>query len=523
MTAGPARQVTFLLSDIEGSTRLLGKVGPRYPAMVERHRAILGAAAARHAGRLTPVEGDGCLVIFDTPEGAVAAAVDAQRDMQRQDWGATPLRVRVGVHSGQAQLHHGEHFGLDLHRAARITDAGHGGQVLVSDATRDRMADHNLPAQTASLVGRDEQIVLVRRLLEEHRLVSLTGAGGVGKTRLAIHVGASTASRYDDGVCFVELTRVSDPATVPPLIASTLGISTSGGSAPVAVLAEALRDRSMLLILDNFEHVVEAAPAVGDLLAAAPRIRALVTSRERLLIAGEMVADIPALDAGDSADETAESDAVALFVDRARAHDPTFSPDAEELRDITAICRLVDGLPLAIELVAAQTRVLPVRTIRARLRSGLDTVTSDRRDRPARHRSLRDTVAWSHRLLSPDQQRLFAWLAVFRGGRTLEAVTAVCGDVVVPDPVTGVTALVDKSLLHRRTGDDGVVTFDMLELIHDFACEALLASGEHAAASERHARWMVDLAERSDRGMFGPRPVCGRTGCARSSRTCGAP
>lgn len=550
MTDEPARQVTFLLSDIEGSTRLLRWVGPRYPAMVERHRAILGAAAERHGGRLTPVEGDGCLAIFDAPEKAVAAAVDAQRDMHRQDWGPTPLRVRVGVHSGQAVLHHGEHFGLDLHRAARITDAGHGGQVLVSGATCDRLAHlpegialrdlghhrlrdlegsvhlfqvvaeglddehpplrtlspdvHNLPAETVTLVGRDREIVLVHRLLEEHRLVTLTGPGGVGKTRLAIHVGASTASRYDDGVRFVELTRVTDPTAVSALIASTLGISTSGGSAPGAVLAEALRDRSMLLILDNFEHVVDAAPDVGDLLAAAPGIRALVTSRERLLIAGEVIADVPALDARDSADEAAASDAVTLFVDRARAQDPTFSPDADELRDITAICRLVDGLPLAIELVAAQTRVLPVRTIRARLRSGLDAVTSERRDGPARHRSLRDTVAWSHRLLSPEQQRLFAWLAVFRGGRTLEAVTAVCGDVVVRDPVAGVTALVDKSLLHRRTGDEGVVTFDMLELIHDFAGEALLASGEHDTASERHARWMVDLAERSDRGMFGP-------------------
>lgn len=348
MTDGPARQVTFLLSDIEGSTRLLRTVGPRYPAMVKRHRAILGAAAERHGGRLTPVEGDGCLAIFDAPEKAVAAAVDAQRDMHRQDWGPIPLRVRVGVHSGQAVLHHGEHFGLDLHRAARITDAGHGGQVLVSGATRDRLAQlpngialrdlghrlrdlegsvhlfqvvteglhdehpplrtlspdvHNLPAETVTLVGRDREIVLVHRLLEEHRLVTLTGPGGIGKTRLAIHVGASTASRYDDGVRFVELTRVTDPTAVTALIASTLGISTSGGSAPGAVLAEALRDRSMLLILDNFEHVVDAAPAVGDLLAAAPGIRALVTSRERLLIAGEVVADVPALDAGDSAEE----------------------------------------------------------------------------------------------------------------------------------------------------------------------------------------------------------------------------
>lgn len=550
MTAGPPRQVTFLLSDIEGSTRLLRRVGPRYPDLVERHRAFLGAAAERHGGRLTPLEGDGCLAIFDAPERAVMAAVDAQRDMHRHEWGTTPLRVRVGVHSGQALLHHGEHFGLDLHRAARIADAGHGGQVLVSDTTRDGIVDlppaisfrdlghhrlrdlegnvrlfqvvaeglpdefpplralspdtHNLPAQTASLVGRDQEVLLARRLLDEHRLLTLTGPGGVGKTRLAIHVGASTVSGYDQGVRFVELTRVSDPAAVPALIASTLGISIRGGSSPAAVLAEALRDRSMLLILDNFEHVVEAAPVLGDLLTVAPGIHALVTSRERLLIAGEVVVDVPTLDAGAPGDETAPSPAVSLFVDRARAHDPTYAPGADELDDISAICRLVDGLPLAIELVAAQTRVLPVPAIRTRLRTGLDAASNDRRDRPPRHRSLRDTVAWSHRLLSPEEQRLFAWLAVFRGGRTLEGVAAVCGDVAGPDPVEGVTALVDKSLLHRRTGDDCVVTFDMLQVIHDFAHESLIASGEHDAASERLARWLVDLAERSDRGMFGP-------------------
>lgn len=547
MTAGSRQQVTFLLSDIESSTHLLRQVGPDYPAMVERHRAILGAAAENHGGRLTPVEGDGCLAIFDAPLPAVAAAVDAQGALHRHDWGATPLRVRVGVHTGQALLHHGEHFGLDLHRAARITDAGHGGQVLVSEATRDRVGGlpdgitlrdlghhrlrdledhvrlfqvvaeglpqqfpalrtlppdvHNLPAQTASLVGRDAEVVLVRRLLEDQRLVTLTGPGGVGKTRLAIHVGASTASRYDDGVRFVELTRVGHPAAVPALIASTLGISTSGGSAPTAVLAEALRDRSMLLILDNFEHVIDAAPEVGAILGAAPGVRALVTSRERLLVAGEVVSVVPPLNDGTGYDATT-SGAVTLFVDRARAQDPTFSPAADELRDISAICRMVDGLPLAIELIAAQTRVLPLDAVRARLEGGLDTVVVDRRDRPTRHRSLRGTVAWSHRLLPPDEQRLFAWLSVFRGGRTLDAVTAVCGDVIDIDPLVGVTALTDKSLLQRRAGDDGVVTFDMLEVIHEFASDALAASGELGTAKARHASWLVELAERGDAGMF---------------------
>jgi predicted ATPase/class 3 adenylate cyclase len=553
MAGETTRATTFLLTDIAGSTRLLTKVGSRYPAMVETHRRIIAEAVERHGGTVVPAEGDACLATFDTAPAAVVAAVGVQRALAAHDWGDEALRVRAGVHTGEALIHHGEPFGLDLHRAARIAAAAHGGQILVSSATRARLSGalppqvslhdvgvhrlkdleapvrlfqvidphlpasfpspralradaNNLPTPRTPLVGRRAELAAVTDLVRRHRMVTVTGPGGIGKTRLAQQSAITLAPEFPDGVWLVELLRASDAAEVPGLVARTLGVTTTGSAAPVAVVADALRDRSVLVVLDNFEHVIDAASVVSDLLDAVADLHVLATSRERLLLTDERVVALRPLDV-DRTDGVADTDgpaaAVQLFVERAGAQQPGFTPTADDLRPITEICRLVDGLPLAIELAAAQVRVLPVRAIRERMARRLDALTGGPRDLPARHRSLRDTIAWSVKLLSEHERQLFARLSVFRGGRTLEAVTAVCGEGLGGDPLAGLAALADKSLVRRRLGGDGDVTFDMLEVVHEFASEVLTASGEREAVSRAHARYFVTVAERADEGLFG--------------------
>lgn len=551
MTAGSAGTVTFLLTDIEGSTRMLAHAGLRYPELVATHRAIITAASERHGGTAIPTQGDACLATFPSATAAVHAAIAAQRSLATVQWGPDgPLRVRIGIHTGQAMRHAGEYFGLDLNIAARIAAAGHGGQVLVSEATQALVADDlpnavtmvdlglhrlkdletpvqlfqveaaglqrgfpplrtlpdrvgNLPAQTTPLVGRTREVGEVIDLVASRRLVTLTGPGGVGKTRLAVHVGAEAAHTYPDGVWLVELTGVHDARSVPARIAGPLGVAVSDASDPTALLVDVLRDRTILLILDNFEHVMDAAPVVGTILRAGAGVHVLVTSRERLHMTDEQIYPVPplAVTAGPAEPDTAP-DAVTLFVARARTHDPSFAPASDELRDIRAICTMIDGLPLAIELAAAHTRILPVRDIRERLHHGLDAVGEGPRDLPARHRTLRSTIAWSMELLRPGERRLFARLSVFRGGRTLQAVQAVCMDGLDIDPLAGLAALVDKSLLQRRISPGGDVAFEMLALLHEFAWEQFVASDDAASVRDRHAAYVADLADRADAGLL---------------------
>jgi predicted ATPase/class 3 adenylate cyclase len=552
MAGSTTRPTTFLLTDIAGSTRLLARVGARYPAMVRTHRDLIAAAVRRHDGAVVPTEGDACLATFDAPAPAVVAAVDAQRALADQDWGDEGLCVRAGVHTGEAIMHDGEPFGLDLHRTARIAAAAHGGQVLVSSATRTRLSRDlpraigvrdlgvhrlkdleapvrlfqltapdlpdafppprtlrpdasNLPTPRTPLIGRRAELAAVTDLVRHHRLTTVTGPGGIGKTRLAQQAGAALVADFPDGVWLVELVRATDATQVPALLSRTLGITTTGSSSPVAVIADALRDRRLLLILDNFEHVVDAARDVAALLDAITGLHVLVTSRERLLLTDEHTFALNPLEVDDAPRSTGDRwpAAVQLFVDRATAQQPGFAPTAEDLRHITEICRLVDGLPLAIELAAAQSRLLPMRAIRDRMARRLDALAGGARDLPERHRTLRGTIAWSVRLLPEAERRLFARLAVFRGGRTLEAVTAVCGEGLGIDPFVGLAALADKSLVRRRLGGDGDVTFELLELLHEFAAEELTASGERDAISRAHARYFLDLAERADEGMLG--------------------
>ncbi|HEX6257341.1 MAG TPA: AAA family ATPase [Euzebyales bacterium] len=546
--AAAARPVTFLLTDIEGSTRLLRIAGDDYPRLVAEQRALIGAAVRAADGAMRPFEGDGCLAVFTHARDGVHAAVDAQRRLAAHPWpDALRVRVRMGVHTGDAILHEGEHFGLALHRAARVADAGHGGQVLVSAATCRAIAGvpatvdltdlgvhrlkdldapihlfqataagrtdhfpplrtlrdtgHNLPQQPSTLIGRDDDITAIVGMLRDHRLVTVTGTGGVGKTRIAVHVGALTSDAFPDGVWLIELARTRRSAEVTQLIAEQLGVDGGTDEGAEAAITDLLRERSALLILDNFEHVIAAAPVVSRILAGAPRVRALVTSRERLLIDGERtypLAPLPTPDS-DGATPGQVSASVALFLDRARSHDPTFNPTAGDLDAIGEVCSLVDGLPLAIELAAAQSRVLPVTAVRDRLELGFDALSGRARDRPARHRTLRATLGWSYDLLPEEEQRLLEALAAFDGGRSLDAVDAVCGTDI--DVVAGLTALVDKSLVQRRIGADGDVRFVLLEIVHEFARERLDASGHADAVRAAHAQHFAALAETADDGL----------------------
>ena len=473
MARHPAVTVTFLFTDVEGSTRLLREVGAeRYAAALDEHRRVVREAYEQHDGVEVDTQGDAFFVAFPTAPGALAAARDAQERLE--------LPVRMGIHTGTPLLAGDGYVGEDVHRAARIAAAGHGGQVLVSAATaallhenglRD-LGEHrlkdlsaperiyqlgdgefpplktlyrtNLPVPATPFLGRDDELAQVHELLaaDEIRLLTLTGPGGSGKTRLALQAAGFASDAYPDGAWWVPLSPVSSAAEVMPAVARELG----GGGA----VAELVGERRLLLLLDNFEHVVDAAPEVGRLLSECPRADVLVTSRERLRVQGEQVYPVPVLERADSRE---------LFSARARAVQPDFEPD-EHVDDL---CGRLDDLPLALELAAARTTLLTTEQLLERLGSRLDLLRGGR-DAEVRQQTLRATIEWSYELLTQEEQRLLAALSVFRGGWTVEAAERVCdADLELQQ------SLADKSLVRRwESGRLG-----MLETIREFAAEQL--------------------------------------------------
>jgi predicted ATPase len=469
----PHGTVTFLFSDIQGSTRLLGELGAeRYAAALDKHRGVMREAYERHDGVEVDTQGDAFFVAFPTAPGALAAAEDAQARLA--------LPVRMGIHTGTPLLTREGYVGEDVHRAARIAAAGHGGQVLVSAATaallrNDRLRDlgehrlkdltaseriyqvgdgdfpplktlyrTNLPVPATPFLGRDEELAQVHDLLasDEIRLLTLTGPGGSGKTRLALQAAGIAADAYPDGAWWVPLAQVSDGDEVMPAAARQLG-----GGRP---LDELVGDRRLLLLFDNFEHLVDAAPEVGRLLAECPHADVLVTSRERLRVQGEQVYPVPVLDRAESLE---------LFAARARAVQPAFEPDEH----VDELCARLDDLPLALELAAARTALLTTEQLLERLGSRLDLLRGGR-DAEVRQRTLRATIEWSHELLTPEEQRLLSALSVFRGGWTVEAAEHICGvDVELQQ------SLADKSLVRRWQSG----RFGMLETVREFAAEQL--------------------------------------------------
>jgi predicted ATPase/class 3 adenylate cyclase len=543
--------VTFLFTDIEGSTRLLQRLGDRYREVVDRHGRILREAIASGGGTEVHTEGDSFFAVFPTPAGALAAAVQVQQALATHAWPeGHSVRVRMGLHTGNGVLGGDDYIGLDVHLAARIAAAGHGGQVLVSEATkaqieqtlpegtslrdlgRHRLKDieqpehlydlviadlpaefpairtmdarpTNLPPQRTSFIGRGRQVAEVTSLLAERRLLTLTGPGGTGKTRLALKVAADHLDRFSDGVFFADLSPIPDPALVPSVIAQALVVREEAGRDLLDTLADHLRDRHLLLVLDNSEQVIEAGAAIARLLDAAPRLTVLATSRAPFHISAEHEYQVPPLavpDPGHVADieMVTRSEAVALFTERAAAIRPGFQITSQNAPAVAQIAARLDGLPLAIELAASRLKILSPDALLERLGQRLSLLTGGARDLPERQRTLRSTIEWSHDLLHAEEQRLFARLGTFTGGWSLEAAEVICGPGLDVEVLDGLSTLIDHSMVRPGEPGDGGPRFTMLETIREFAVERLASSGEEDELRRRHAEHFRDLAEEAE-------------------------
>jgi predicted ATPase/class 3 adenylate cyclase len=549
----PTGTVTFLFSDIEGSTRLLQALGSGYQPVLERHAVLVREALAAGEGTEVATEGDSFFAVFRSAPKAVESAVAIQRALAAEPWPEHhSVLVRVGIHTGEGHLGGDSYVGIDVHRAARIAAAGHGGQVLVSATTHQLVegslpdnvefeylgthrlkdlehpeqlwqlvipglerefppvktldAPLRLPVDLSSFIGRDQQLGEVVRLLGATRLLTLFGPGGTGKTRLAIQTGRGCAAQFSDGVFFVDLAPLGDPELVRPTIARTIGLVEQADRPIADLLVEHLRDREALLILDNFEQLLPAADDVAEMLAAASRVKILITSRTVLNLLGEQTYEVPplALPAAAHAsdiDDLARNEAVALFLERARAAMPRFALTPTIARAVAEICIRLDGLPLAIELAASRVRVLEPAELLRRLSEHGSLQGEGARNLPARQRTLRSTIDWSYQLLDPSHRALFARVAIFESGCTMPAVEAVCNpeDELGMDTVDGMATLVDNSLV-RRLDEDGASRFRMLETIREFGRDAMEADGSLPLVIARHLVYYRDLAERAVAG-----------------------
>ena len=567
----PTGTVTFLFTDIEGSTRLLTSLGDRYAEVLATHADIFRSAFADHAGKEVETQGDSFFAAFPSAVRALAAAIQAQRALAGAAWPeGQVLRVRMGLHSGEGRLGGSGYVGLDVYRAARIAAAGHGGQILLSDATamlvaqslpsgitlralgEHRLKDlpaperiwqleieglpadfpairsldqrpNNLPLSANPLIGRERELADVTRLLRDRRLLTLHGPGGTGKSRLALAAAAGLMTEFADGAFFVPLEDAVDRATVAAAIGSALGVRESLDRDLEEGVQVFLREREILLVLDNFEQVLTAAPLLTDLLAHAPRLRVLVTSRSVLHLSGEQDYEVPPLSLPDPARmppaaALSQYEAVALFVERASAVKPDFTVTEENAHAVAEICHRLDGLPLAIELAAARIRVLTPRAILDRLERRLPLLTGGALDRPDRQRTLRSAIDWSYELLDTAERRLFERLAAFAGGWSLMASEMVCNPQAELgiDTLDGMASLTDESLIHPAMSSDGASgdgssgdpdsdigdsaesRFEMLQVIREFAGEKLDAGPDAEEIRRRHARHILALAEEAE-------------------------
>jgi len=559
----PTGTITLLFTDIEGSTLLLQQVGEQYSHVLAQCRQVLRTAFQQYHGHEVDTQGDAYFFAFGRATDAVSAAVAAQRMLASHTWpDQAAVRVRMGLHTGEPQRTGDGYVGLDVHLAARLMSAGHGGQVLLSQTTRhlvehhlpagvslrdlgeyrlkdfpqkshlfqlviaDLPADfpplrtldahpHNLPVQPTPLIGREREVAVVQQFLlcEDVRLLTLTGPGGSGKTRLGVHVAAELSDHFTDGISFVNLAPISDADLVVPTIAQTLGVKESPTQSMVEQLHAFLQEKLLLLVLDNFEQVVSAACILSDLLARCSHLKLLVTSRTVLHLAAEHEFAVPPLSLPDLNSlpdpvTLSQYEAVALFIARAQALKPDFQVSNASAPAVAEICTRLDGLPLAIELAAARIKLLPPPALLARLDQRQALLTSGGRDAPTRQQTLRKTIDWSYQLLDAEEQRLFRRLSVFVDGCTLQAIEAVCTALDTSTPAVpvldGVASLIDKSLLRQFEQEAAEPRFVMLETIREYGREALEASREAEITHQAHAAYYLALAEAAEQTWNGP-------------------
>jgi predicted ATPase/class 3 adenylate cyclase len=554
----PRGTLTFLFTDVENSTRLMQEIGERYVEAQNAHHAILRAAFNSNSGHELRTEGDSFFCVFASAIDACLAAAAAQRALAAYPWeeGAR-LKVRIGLHTGEAPLVGNEYIGLDVHHAARIAASAHGGQVLISETTRGiveeklptelrvrdlgshRLKDlarperlyqlvidglretfpplrsldaiqNNLPTQLTSFVGRDAEVTDAKRLLQNTRLLTLTGPGGIGKTRLSLQIAAESSRDFPGGVYFVPLSAVRDPDLIASAIAQVVGVPVTGSRLPIDGVKDYVHDKTVLFVLDNFEQLLPAgAPVASDLLHAAEGVKLLVSSRAALHVYGEQELEVEPLRLPDrhghqGLEAVSQYEAVKLFIERAVAAKADFQATNENAPAIAGICERVDGLPLAIELAAARIKLFSPQALLARLETSLTVLGSGARDVPGRQQTLRSAIDWSYDLLDDAQKRLLARFSVFARGASLEQAEVVCGQPkdVGGDVLTGLDQLADQSLL-RRMPDFDEPRLIMLQTIREFAAERLEKSAENREIHDRHVDAYCALAEAAAPNLFG--------------------
>jgi predicted ATPase/class 3 adenylate cyclase len=565
MASLPTGTVTFLFTDLEGSTRLWEEHPEAMKSALARHDEILRDAISAHDGFVVKATGDGVHAVFASAHDALDAAVDAQHVLGVESWPMVdPLKVRMGLHSGEAEHRDGDYFGTSTNRAARLMSVAHGGQVLVSLSTAELLSDDvrdgvtlvdlgehrlrdlaradrvfqvsapgltaefppirtldafpgNLPVSLTSFVGRRDELAQLGGILRDARLVTITGTGGVGKTRVAVQLAAELLQRFPDGAWLCELAAAGDPETMLQGVASTLGAAPRAGMSLASSVAEFLRTRRLLLVLDNCEHLLDATARLAEeILREAPGVRILATSREGLAVGGERVVPLRSLTLPDPAvaevADVAAAEAVRLFIERAEASRPGFSLETQNAASVVDICRRLDGVPLAIELAAARIASMSTAEVSARLDERFRLLTGGRRTAVERHHTLRATVDWSYSLLAATDQRVFDRLGVFAGSFDASAAeSVVIGEGIETwDVVDALSTLVDKSMVTAEETADGITRYELLETLRAYARERLDDAGLADEHRRRHAEYYAGFAEQAGRGLVGPDEIAWR-------------
>ena len=571
----PSGTVTFLFTDIEGSTKLAQEHPDEMPALLARHHEILNRAIEVHKGYVFQIVGDSFSAAFHSASDALTAALEAQRALQNESWNPAPIKVRMGIHTGSAQLTNDNQYSgyATLASTQRTMSAGHGGQILLSGATRELVRDslpenaelldlgekrlkdllrpehlyqlnalrlpstfpplktldsfpNNLPIHLTSFIGRENEIAEIKRELNEHRLVTLTGSGGTGKTRLSLQVAAELLEKFDHGVWFVELAPLTDPDLIPQTILSAIGIQEQQGKAPLDVLKEYFQEKQALIVLDNCEHLVTtSAQVVNTLLNAAPKLKVMASSREALGVKGEASYPVPSLSLPDikhlpAIEGLSQYEAVRLFIDRALLVAPHFIVDKDNAPFIAQICHRLDGIPLAIELATARIKMLSIEQISKRLDDRFRFLTGGARTALPRQQTLRALIDWSYDILSDNERLLLRRLSVFAGGWTLEAAEEVCSDqlsvtsestdnrLLITDVFDLLSQLVNKSLVVVVEQSHGrPPRYRMLETIRQYAREKLLESGAGENIRARHFEYYLRTVKQAESEFYSPKEL----------------